>query len=268
MVFPMWSLTETSAVAACDKAARCAWDLNDTAPLGVPARSHAQFAERAAALAAGRAGAQIVVLSNDPMVLQVDGFLSSDEASRLAELAGGLGFVPSEVLGKQISDGQGVTDWRRSSHRTSSSVFCNEQCYAQPAVQSMLERASQLTLLDDDHTELQFLHYETGQYYRSHHDYLGGSEKLMAGPRVLSGLLYLNDVEEGGETSFPALDLAVSPRAGRLLLWADVLDDQPLVKDVRTRHAALPVTRGEKFAANLWYYHRSVGNARRLGCMG
>jgi prolyl 4-hydroxylase len=258
-----------SSCGACDRAARCAWDANDTA-LGVPARSHAQFPERATTLATGLETGQAEVLSTDPLVLQVDGFLSSAEASQLAELASGLGFVPSEVLGKQMGAGsaESATDWRRSSHRTSSSVFCDEQCYAQPAVASMLERASRLTLLGLEHTELQFLHYETGQYYKSHHDYLGGSEKFMAGPRVLSGLLYLNDVEEGGETSFPVLELTVSPRAGRLLLWADVLDDQPMVKDVRTRHAALPVTRGQKFAANLWYYHRSVSRARRLGCMG
>ena len=81
-------------------------------------------------------------------------------------------------------------------------------------------------------------------------------------------LVYLNDVEGGGETSFPVLELKVSPRAGRLLLWADVLNDQPLVKDVRTRHEALAVTHGEKFAANLWYYHRSLQTARRLGCLG
>ena len=109
---------------------------------------------------------------------------------------------------------------------------------------------------------------QVGQYYKLHHDYLGGTQKLLAGPRALSVLLYLSDVEEGGETIFPELKLSVEPRAGRLVLWPDTLDAEPLVKDQRTRHAAAPVIRGEKYAANLWYYHRSLAQARRLGCMG
>lgn len=37
--------------------------------------------------------------------------------------------------------------------------------------------------------------------------------------RYLVLLWYLNDVAEGGETRFPTLDVAVAPRAGRLLVF-------------------------------------------------
>jgi hypothetical protein len=37
--------------------------------------------------------------------------------------------------------------------------------------------------------------------------------------RYLVFLWYLNDVAEGGETRFPQLDIAVSPKAGRLLIF-------------------------------------------------
>jgi prolyl 4-hydroxylase len=37
--------------------------------------------------------------------------------------------------------------------------------------------------------------------------------------RYLVYLWYLNDVAEGGETRFPRLDVAVQPRAGRLLMF-------------------------------------------------
>jgi len=37
--------------------------------------------------------------------------------------------------------------------------------------------------------------------------------------RYLVVLWYLNDVAEGGETRFPQLDVAVAPRAGRLLMF-------------------------------------------------
>ena len=97
---------------------------------------------------------------------------------------------------------------------------------------------------------------------------LGGSDALKAGPRALTLLTYLSDVDEGGETIFPTLNLSVAPKLGRALVWPNVLDGAPLRKDNRTRHAALPVKQGAKFAANLWYYHRDVHESRRLGCVG
>ena len=133
---------------------------------------------------------------------------------------------------------------------------------------TMLARAQSLCGLPPSFSELQFLRYEPGQYYKTHHDYLGGSETLLAGPRALTLLAYLADVDEGGETIFPELNLTVHPKAGRALLWANTLDDQPRARDPRTRHAALPVRRGVKLATNLWYYQRDLRHARRLGCLG
>jgi hypothetical protein len=37
---------------------------------------------------------------------------------------------------------------------------------------------------------------------------------MPAGPRILTFFLYLSDVEEGGETSFPYLDIAIKPKKG------------------------------------------------------
>lgn len=56
--------------------------------------------------------------------------------------------------------------------------------------------------------------------------------------RYLVLLWYLNDVAEGGETSFPGLDLAVAPRAGRLLMFPPYWMYQ---------HEGRPPVSGEKF---------------------
>jgi hypothetical protein len=53
----------------------------------------------------------------------------------------------------------------------------------------------------------------------------------------------LNDVEEGGETRFNQLNLDVKPRRGRAILWPSVLNEDPNVKDFRTEHEALAVTK-------------------------
>lgn len=118
------------------------------------------------------------------------------------------------------------------------------------------------------HTEVQLLRYDEGQYYKSHSDFLGGSETLRAGPRALTLFVYLDDVAEGGETHFPELGLSVQPKRGRGVLWPSVLDTAPLVKDTRTRHQGLPVRRGRKHAINVWYYQRNFWEARGLGCIG
>jgi len=50
-------------------------------------------------------------------------------------------------------------------------------------------------------------------FYKAHFDF--GPET----PRTISAVLYLNDVEEGGETYFDQFDISISPKAGRLLLF-------------------------------------------------
>lgn len=86
--------------------------------------------------------------------------------------------------------------------------------------------------------------------------------------QILTVFLYLNDVDEGGETRFtdvyPAVE--VTPKLGRAVLWASVKDDDPLVKDRKTHHEARPVVRGVKYGANAWFHLRSVQDAADLGC--
>ena len=52
--------------------------------------------------------------------------------------------------------------------------------------------------------------------------------------------LYLSSVDEGGETSFPGLGLAVKPARGKALLWPSVYDDNLENIDQRTIHEAKP----------------------------
>jgi prolyl 4-hydroxylase len=56
--------------------------------------------------------------------------------------------------------------------------------------------------------------------------------------RYLVLLWYLNDVEAGGETRFPQLDLSVDPRAGRLLMFPPYWMYQ---------HEGMPPRSGEKY---------------------
>lgn len=91
-----------------------------------------------------------------------------------------------------------------------------------------------------------------------HHDYIDHHIERPCGVRILTAFLYLNDVEEGGETHFPDLDLTVAPKQGRVLLWPSVRNENPRLKDYRTDHTALPVKKGIKYGANAWYVLHTV----------
>ena len=64
------------------------------------------------------------------------------------------------------------------------------------------------------------------------------------GPRILTFFLYLSDVEEGGETAFPLLDLAVKPQKGKAVLWPSVHDDNLMLPEQLSLHEARPVIKG------------------------
>ena len=87
------------------------------------------------------------------------------------------------------------------------------------------------------------------------------------GTRILTAYLYLNEVEEGGGTDFPGLGVTVMPKRGRVLIWPSVMDDDPLKKDKRTDHQALPVKAGIKYGANAWFHMRDF-KVRKIVWLG
>jgi prolyl 4-hydroxylase len=110
------------------------------------------------------------------------------------------------------------------------------------------------------------LRYTPGQYYKPHHDYIPQHRQYPFGPRVYTFFLYLSDVESGGETRFPKLNISVQPKKGRALLWPSVYDDRPLYMDSRTTHEARPVVTGTKYAGNLWQHPWNFKKPHKQGC--
>ena len=74
---------------------------------------------------------------------------------------------------------------------------------------------------------------------------------------------YLNDVEEGGETVFPYINISITPVAGSALLWTNVLPyheditrQVQLDADQRMFHEASVVMKGVKYAMNVWVHRQ------------
>jgi prolyl 4-hydroxylase len=104
---------------------------------------------------------------------------------------------------------------------------------------------------------MQLLRYQEGQEYRPHRDYLPPSlitplEEGGAGQRESTVIIYLNDVENGGETEFIELHKKIAPKMGRILAFKNLHPDGS--PDTRTLHAGLPVKSGAKWIGTLWIH--------------
>ena len=186
-----------------------------------------------------------------PWIVILDDFLSVEECETLIELGSIMGYKRSEDVGARKPDG--TYAGTVSEGRTSTNAWCQDACHTNDTVQNVLHRMEDIVGITDDHYEyLQLLRYEVGQFYESHHDYIEHNVERAQGPRILTVFLYLNHVEQGGSTTFTDLDLVVSPKRGRALVWPSVLNDDPNVRDGRTHHQADAVEVGVKYGANAW----------------
>jgi len=156
--------------------------------------------------------------------------------------------------------------------RTSFQCWCNfAECFTDPLVHRVTARINNLTGTPYDNGEdLQIVRYEPGQFYRRHHDQ-NTAVWAPQGPRVLTFFMYLNEVEDGGETAFPAIrtadgHLVVKPKLGSAILWPSTLDAQPMEADMRTDHEAMPVHTGIKYGANMWIHQFSFKSPSERGC--
>jgi prolyl 4-hydroxylase len=105
---------------------------------------------------------------------------------------------------------------------------------------------------DYTHVEMLFVNrYDPGGFYKMHYD---GRQ------RTVTMLLYLNDVEKGGGTTFPRASpapLMIHPRAGMALVWYNVYENGTI--DKTALHAGESVKdAGTKWVANLWIHDKPV----------
>uniref|UniRef100_A0A7S2A6H8 Fe2OG dioxygenase domain-containing protein n=1 Tax=Ditylum brightwellii TaxID=49249 RepID=A0A7S2A6H8_9STRA len=200
------------------------------------------------------------VLGVDPWVVTLDNFVTAEEAKHLIGVGFELGYETSTFHSNGASKNAGVP------YRTSKGIFY--QWHGDNAAEQIMERIERVVGIPPIYAEdMQLLKYEEGEYYKYHHDYHAGHLQSPIGPRILTFFLYLNDVEEGGETKFEDLDnLTVTPKTGRVVIWPSVLDDDPLEIEGWTFHEAMPVIKGQKFGSNLWYHQYDFQTPHKLGC--
>ena len=197
------------------------------------------------------------ILSRDPWILRFDDFFSEKEAEGIMDAAESIMEHKANSKASKIRNGRIAWCTERE----------NDECWRSEAVQSAMQRLENLLNISMDNSEhLQVLEYGQGQFYRAHHDFIDLHRERRSGPRILTLFMYLSDVEEGGATNFPRLNIQNEPKMGRLLLWPSVLNEDPTKKDWRTLHEAMEVVKGRKLAANVWFHLNDVQTDIRWAC--
>ena len=128
-----------------------------------------------------------------------------------------------------------------------------------PVVQRISAIAGLTTNLNLVQSEqLQLNNYGIGGLYLPHYDFLndedGTRDQLVTkelGDRIATFMVYMTDVEAGGATVFPRLNLTLYPEKGAAAFWYNLHRDG--TGDVRTLHSGCPVLAGSKWVANKWF---------------
>lgn len=229
---------------------------------------------------------KLETISCAPQVFRIDNFLSAVEVEHIIDLvkdgSRNITLTQSTVHPGGVSDygddaEKSGNEQMDAATRSSTNAWIERE--ASPIIDSIYRRASDLLGIDEalmrhrsgeEHPELatdhsiaermQLVHYGEGEEYHAHHDfsYPAFGNRYQPG-RFATLLLYLNDVEVGGETIFPRAvnseshdGIRVKPKAGTAVLFYNTLPDGNF--DDLSQHQSTPVRSGEKYLANLWIW--------------
>ncbi|XP_041673581.1 prolyl 4-hydroxylase subunit alpha-1 [Drosophila eugracilis] len=192
--------------------------------------------------------------SLDPYVVTFHDMLSPQKISQLREMA-----VPRMRRSTVNPLPGGQT--KKSSFRVSKNAWLEYESH--PTMKGMLQDLKDATGLDTTFCEqLQVANYGVGGHYEPHWDFFRDPDHYPAeeGNRIATAIFYLSDVEQGGATAFPFLDIAVKPQLGNVLFWYNL--HRSLDMDYRTKHAGCPVLKGSKWIGNVWIHEVTQTFAR------
>ncbi len=196
--------------------------------------------------------ARVDLRAQKPRVGVIDGLLSADEC-RLLIASASPALRPSRTVDPDT--GLPVALPLRTSSDANFDPIMEDLSLR--LVQLRIAAAAGFELVHAEH--LVVLRYEPGQQYRPHRDYVPPGtierDRPAAGNRARTICVYLNDVEEGGETEFPVAGVRVAPKAGRAVVFDNLHANGQ--GDPDSLHAGLPVKRGVKWLATLWLRQRA-----------
>lgn len=171
----------------------------------------------------------------------IQGFLSPEQCDHLITIAQNK-FERSPVV-------TGTTT-NTSPARTSYTHFFNKS--QDDIIKAIEHKASQYVKRPVEKLEsLQIVRYLPGQEFKAHYDWFQPQfVEINNVQREFTIFVYLNDVEEGGETAFPYLDVEFKPKKGDAVFWENCTSKTTCHEDAY--HQGKPPVRGIKYGLNIW----------------
>lgn len=195
---------------------------------------------------------QIAMRITAPDVVLLENFMTHDECDAFCELSKST-LTKSTVV--DDTTGASVGHEHRTSMGTYFTLGQNE------LVKKIEARIAEITGMPVPNGEgIQILNYAGGGEYRPHFDYFpdntgGRVHTAKGGQRIITVIMYLNDVKAGGATVLPDINLSVYPKKGSALYFS-YFNSKGQV-DPSTLHGGSPVVDGEKWIATKWIRERA-----------
>jgi len=188
-------------------------------------------------------------LAHDSLELYtLESFLNQQECEKIINL------ISTKLHPSGLSSYEPDSDYRTS--RTCDLGKLNDEF-----MEGIDGRICQMIGIDSSYSEvIQGQYYEIGQQFKAHTDYFEPNEIAkyggQMGQRTYTVMIYLNDVEEGGETAFVNVDKEFKPKQGMAVMWNSLKPDGST--NSNSMHFAKPIIKGYKAVITKWF--RSYSN--------
>lgn len=194
-------------------------------------------------------------LNLHPEVNYIFDFISDEEIDKIISKAKGKLYTTPYLIDGKVH--------YASKYRNSKVKYINEKGKMDKNAFKISQRIEQMTkfsLLQRsfDSENYQIMNYGLGGRISRHTD--SGESNIdqettteyykHGGPRIMTFMTYLSDVQIGGHTIFPFLGLSVKPLKGSALFWFNFDADMSFSRIIE--HMGCPVVFGNKWIANKW----------------
>jgi prolyl 4-hydroxylase len=191
--------------------------------------------------------------SNKIEMYILDDFLTADECERLIEV------MKPNVRPSTITNDKEPDKYFRTSKT------CDLGRTNDPQAAEIDARICCILGLNPSYSEeMQGQLYDIGEEFKPHTDWFTPDTEEYdrfagkQGQRTWTFMIYLNDVESGGETSFDNIGMMIRPKTGTAVFWNNLYaDGQPNPDAI---HHALPVQAGYKAVVTKWFRSNGEGD--------
>jgi prolyl 4-hydroxylase len=207
------------------------------------------------------------ILSNDPVIYTIDNFLTKEECNHIINITDN-----NMNRGRLCDTKNPVTNSRTNDVKWLDKDYDNIILDITKKIANIIYDEKYVKNINKEDyfnysEKLQVIRYYENQEYKAHYDgWYPGTEKWdkyckQYGQRMITVLVYLSDVEEGGGTKFPKNNITILPKIGKLLVFHNCHYNTNILHD-KSLHAGLPVIKGTKWAFNLWFREKKNTNIK------